>query len=149
MIDSNTYKALLNDDTDYLRLNLQLAAGTLKEKLKAFLSQFGITSQQYDILRIIQHANGEPLSTSELCTQMIDKKSDTSRMVDRLVAKGLVQKQPCPHDGRRIHVFLTNEGEYLLSTIYTKKRQQIGLLNSLSEKELDVLNQLLSTLHTC
>lgn len=126
-----------------LKVNLLLTSGWLKNEIKLFLDQFEITQQQFNILRILRGAKGEPLSTNEICERMIDKMSDTSRIVDRLVSKNLVIKQPCPHDGRKVQVFISNEGMYLLSTIDTKLKNLDAIFENLTEEEGRQLNKLL------
>ncbi|MEP1306513.1 MAG: MarR family transcriptional regulator [Balneola sp.] len=126
-----------------LRINLLLTSGWLKNEIKEFLDQFEITQQQFNILRILRGAKGDPMSTNDICEKMIDKMSDTSRIVDRLVAKGLVTKKPCPHDGRKVQVFISGDGKYLLSTIDTKLKNLDTVFDSLSDKEMSVLNELL------
>jgi len=126
-----------------LRINLLLTSGWLKNEIKEFLDQFEVTQQQFNILRILRGSKGDPMSTNDICEKMIDKMSDTSRIVDRLVAKGLVTKKPCPHDGRKVQVFISGDGKYLLSTIDTKLKNLDTVFDSLSEKEMSVLNDLL------
>ena len=131
-----------------LRENLLLTNGWLKNEIKIFLTQFEITQQQYNILRILKEADGEPLSTNQICDLMIDKMSDSSRIVDRLITKNLARKNPCPHDGRKIQVFITDEGEYLLSTISTKVKNLDAAFNKLSIEEATHLNILLEKLRS-
>ncbi|GAB5410317.1 MAG: MarR family transcriptional regulator [Balneolaceae bacterium] len=136
--------------TEYQRLrnNLFLTSGWIRNEIKTFLNQFEITQQQFNILRILKDHDGEPLSTNDLCAQMIDKMSDTSRIVDRLVGKKLVTKKPCPHDGRKIQVFITKEGLYLLSTIMTKINKLDEVFNSITYSEMEQLNNLLEKLRS-
>lgn len=140
-------KEYLNE-WDKLRENLQFTNGWLKSEIKVFLDQFDVTQQQYNILRILKDANGEPLSTNQICELMIDKMSDSSRIVDRLIAKNLARKNPCPHDGRKIQVFISPEGEYLLSTISTKLKNLDAAFNKLSIDEATQLNSLLEKLRS-
>ena len=120
-----------------------MTSGWLKNEIKEFLDQFEITQQQFNILRILRGAKGDPLSTNDICEKMIDKMSDTSRIVDRLVNKGLVTKKPCPYDGRKVQVFISGDGKYLLSTIDTKLKNLDAIFENLSEKEMGILNELL------
>jgi DNA-binding MarR family transcriptional regulator len=131
-----------------LRENLLQTNGWLKNEIKDFLDQFEITLQQYNILRILKEADGEPLSTNEICEMMIDKMSDSSRIVDRIISKGLAKKNKCPHDGRKIQVFITPEGENLLSTIGTKLKNLDASFNQLSIDEASKLNELLEKLRS-
>ena len=73
-------------------VNLIFTYKWITEKTKQFFEKGDITSQQYNILRILRGA-GKPLSTLQIRQRMLDKMSDTSRIVDRLVKKELVQKQ--------------------------------------------------------
>lgn len=70
-----------------LRVNLLITNGWLKNLIKDFLDEYDITQQQFNILRILRGAKGEPLSTNDLSDRMIDKMSDASRIVDRLISK--------------------------------------------------------------
>lgn len=131
-----------------LRNNLFLTSGWIRNEIKAFLDQFEITQQQFNILRILKDNEGDPLSTNDLCEEMIDKMSDTSRIVDRLVGKQLVTKKPCPHDGRKVQVFITKEGLYLLSTIMTKINKLDEVFGAINQTEMTQLNDLLEKLRS-
>src|SRR3982751_6777053 len=73
-------------------INLLYSYGWVIEKIKEFLSTQDITHQQFNILRILRGSHPKPLSTLQIRERMIDKMSDTSRIVDRLIAKGFVRK---------------------------------------------------------
>tara|TARA_R110001599_G_scaffold280864_2_gene482407 strand:+ start:120823 stop:121278 length:456 start_codon:yes stop_codon:yes gene_type:complete len=141
--ETEIQQASFTNEQHRLRINLLLTSGWLKNEIKEFLDQFEITQQQFNILRILRGAKGDPLSTNEICEKMIDKMSDTSRIVDRLVTKGLVTKQPCPHDGRKVQVFISGDGKYLLSTIDTKLKNLDAVFDNLTDKEVVVLNEFL------
>lgn len=147
MTDSTHTERLLSEQ-QRLRNNLFLTSGWIRSEIKVFLDQFEITQQQFNILRILRENEGDPLSTNDLCEQMIDKMSDTSRIVDRLVSKQLVTKKPCPHDGRKVQVFITREGLYLLSTILTKIKNLDDVFGSISHTEITQLNDLLEKLRS-
>ncbi len=146
-MDSTTSEIKSFSAWERLRTNLQLTNNLVKNELRAFLEQFDITPQQFSILNILREADGEPLSTNDICEKMIDKMSDTSRIVDRLISKDLAWKQPCSHDGRKVQVFISNDGQYLLSTIDTKLKKLNSIFYSLSKEEAQQLNRLLEKLH--
>lgn len=147
MTDSTHTERSLSEQ-QRLRNNLFLTSGWIRSEIKVFLDQFEITQQQFNILRILRENEGDPLSTNDLCEQMIYKMSDTSRIVDRLVSKQLVTKKPCPHDGRKVQVFITREGLYLLSTILTKIKNLDDVFGSISHTEITQLNDLLEKLRS-
>ncbi|MEQ9309304.1 MAG: MarR family transcriptional regulator [Balneolaceae bacterium] len=148
MSDQTTSTAPTITEQQRLRNNLFLTSGWIRNEIKSFLDQFEITQQQFNTLRILKENEGDPLSTNDLCEQMIDKMSDTSRIVERLVGKKLVTKKPCPHDGRKVQVFITKDGLYLLSTITTKINKLDEVFNSVSFDEMKQLNHLLEKLRS-
>ncbi len=126
-----------------LRDNINETEGWLRTTLKEFLQDFGVTRQQLYILRILKEANNEPMSTKEIQALMIDKSSDTSRLVDRLIEKGLVRKRKNPEDGRLVQVFIKYEGLKLLAQVEDRISHLDQEFNLLSEEEAEQLNFLL------
>ena len=123
-------------------VNLIFTYNWITEKTKQFFEKGDITSQQYNILRILRGA-GKPLSTLQIRQRMLDKMSDTSRIVDRLVKKELVQKVICKTDRRLVDVTITDTGMQLLDRLDSYNEQMDAMLGSLSEEEAKMLNQLL------
>jgi DNA-binding MarR family transcriptional regulator len=123
-------------------VNLIFTYNWITEKTKQFFEKGDITSQQYNILRILRGA-GKPLSTLQIRQRMLDKMSDTSRIVDRLVKKELVQKVICKTDRRLVDVTITDTGMQLLDKLDSYNEQMDAMLESLSEEEAKMLNNLL------
>jgi len=116
------------------------------EKIKQLLSSEDITLQQYNILRILRGSFPTPLSTLQIRERMLDKMSDTSRIVDRLVAKGLVRKHTSKTDKRLVDVTITDEGRELLTKLDRHNDELDNIVTSLSEGEMNTLNNLLDKL---
>ena len=74
---------------------------------------------------------------------MLEKMSDTSRIVDRLIAKGLVKKVTCKQDRRLVDVIITDKGKKLLDRLDTRQDEIDGVLSNLSEKDANILSDLL------
>ncbi|MCS3798098.1 MarR family winged helix-turn-helix transcriptional regulator [Niastella sp. OAS944] len=123
-------------------VNLIFTYNWITEKTKQFFEKGDITSQQYNILRILRGA-GKPLSTLQIRQRMLDKMSDTSRIVDRLVKKELVQKVICKTDRRLVDVTITDTGMQLLDRLDSYNEQMDSMLGNLSEEDAKMLNQLL------
>jgi DNA-binding MarR family transcriptional regulator len=123
-------------------VNLIFTYNWITEKTKQFFEKGDITSQQYNILRILRGA-GKPLSTLQIRQRMLDKMSDTSRIVDRLVKKELVQKVICKTDRRLVDVTITDAGLQLLDKLDSYNEQMDAMLESLSDEEAKMLNHLL------
>ena len=77
---------------------------------RALLKPHGVTPEQFNILRILNGADGA-MSLADVASRMIDRNSNTSRLIDKLLAKGLVQRVTCPSDRRRVEITLTDEGQ--------------------------------------
>jgi DNA-binding MarR family transcriptional regulator len=123
-------------------VNLIYTYNWVNEKTKSILDKSDVTSQQYNILRILRGA-GEPLSTLQIRQRMLDKMSDTSRIVDRMVRKGLVKKVICKTDKRLVDVSLADKGRQLLEGLDLYQDELDGILKNLTEIEAQTLNSLL------
>ena len=127
-------------------LNLLLTYGWAIEKIKNFVSQEDITHQQYNILRILRGAHPQPLSTLQIRERMLDKMSDTSRIVDRLILKELVQKATCSKDKRLVDVTITEKGQTLLRRLDDAAIEMDAVLEGITEDEAEILSRLLDKL---
>lgn len=114
----------------------------MNEKLKTLMNRENITPQQFNILRILRGA-GKPISTLQIRQRMLDKMSDTSRIVDRLIAKQLVEKSICPSDKRLVDVSITGKGLSLLQKMDTYDSEMDAIFGNLSLEEVQQLNHLL------
>ena len=117
-------------------------------QIKASLKSFGITLQQYNVLRILRGQHPKPITTSTIRERMLDKMSDASRIVDRLNKKGLVIRSTCPTDKRLVDVVISEKGLQLLNTISAHTNQLENITSNLTEEEARTLNQLLDKIRT-
>ena len=127
-------------------VNLLFTYGWAIEKIKEFLSREDITHQQFNILRILRGAAPKPLSTLQIRARMLDKMSDTSRIVDRLVAKGLVKKVTCGKDKRLVDVTITESGQKLLKRLDAEGDHINDIMCNLTEEEAELVSSLLDKL---
>ena len=124
-------------------INLIYTLGWLKDRTKSIFETEDITSQQFNILRILRGSFPEPLSTLQIRERMLEKMSDTSRIVDRLITKGLVKKITCKQDRRLVDVIITDKGKKLLERLDAKQDEIDGVLKNLSEQDANILSNLL------
>ncbi len=113
------------------------------EQVKSILADEDITMQQYNILRILRGSHPDPLSTLTIRERMLDKMSDTSRIVDRMLRKGLVVKRICTNDKRLVDVNLTEEGLIMLLRLDERMDAMDKISSGLNQEELKNLNHLL------
>ena len=125
-----------------LMVNIIYSSNWINEKLKNFLDSEDITSQQYNILRILR-GSPVPLSTLQIRERMIDRMSDTSRIVDRLVIKGLIDKKTSSADKRLVDIVINEKGREVLAKLDAKNDRLDDFVNALSDEEAATINSLL------
>jgi MarR family 2-MHQ and catechol resistance regulon transcriptional repressor len=123
-------------------VNLIYTYNWTTERIKHILDKEDLTPQQFNILRILRGSE-TPLSTLQIRERMLDKMSDTSRIVDRLVLKGLSKKTICKQDKRLVDVIITDKGKKLLQRLDKHETDIEAVMKSLSESEAQLFNQLL------
>ena len=126
-------------------INIIYTYNWLTEQSKKFFEKEDITPKQFNILRILCGAV-KPLSTLQIRQRMLDKMSDTSRIVDRLVKKGLVKKVICKADRRLVDVSISESGSQLLEKLDQYSDEMEAIISNLSHEEAATLNGLLDKL---
>lgn len=124
-------------------LNILYTHNYLTGKMSEVLKQFGMTMQQYNVLRILRGQHPQPASVNLIKERMVEKMSDTSRIVERLRIKGLIQRDLGKTDKRSVDISITPKGIGLLATMQGPVDEMDNFLTSLSEKEVQELNRLL------
>jgi DNA-binding MarR family transcriptional regulator len=144
-IEKDIQQTNFRNEFQKMSINIIYTANWLNEKMGQILSTEDITQQQYNILRILRGSEC-PLSTLKIRERMLDKMSDTSRIVDRLIVKGLVEKTACAKDKRLVDITVTKKGLQLLEKLDALNEQIDSILNGVSEKEAHTINQILDKL---
>jgi len=114
----------------------------------ALLKRFGVTLQQYNILRILRGQHPNPANIKLIKERMLDKMSDASRIVEKLRLKELVDRKICPDDRRNVDVLINKKGLDLLRDIDDCASESEMITKNLSEDELVQLNELLDKLRS-
>ena len=129
-------------------VNLIYTSNWMRERTSGIIEAEGITPQQFNILRILRGSHPMPLSTLQIRERMLDKMSDTSRIVDRLIAKGLVKKYICKKDRRLVDVIIAEKGMKMLERLDKKQDEMDAILGNLTEKEASSLSKLLDKIRS-
>lgn len=123
-------------------VNFVYTSNWLQYKHQEFFKPYGITGQQFNILRILKGQHPKSISATEIKSRMLDRNSDVSRLLDRLELKNLITKKASSSDKRATDVFITEQGLELLKNI-DKKEKQLDHIFKLSEEEAELLSNLL------
>jgi DNA-binding MarR family transcriptional regulator len=146
-LESDIQQTRFRNEYQKTVINLIYTYNWVSEQNKKFFEREDITPQQFNILRILRGA-GKPLSTLQIRQRMLDKMSDTSRIVDRLVKKGLVKKVVCKSDRRLVDVSISDTGLELLEKLDQTSDEMDSVINKLSKEEAEKLNELLDKIRS-
>jgi DNA-binding MarR family transcriptional regulator len=124
-------------------INLLFTHSWLQLQMKEFMKSFGITSQQYNVLRILKGQHPNPVSTNTVRDRMLDKMSDVSRIVARLQEKELVVVCKACHDKRLVDIVISDKGIKLLEAIEKQTDDMDGIVKNISNQEAEQLSDLL------
>jgi len=124
-------------------INLLFTYHWMINQQKDFFKPFGITTQQFNMLRILRGQHPKSISGADIKSRMLDKNSDVSRLLDRLVAKKLVAKSQSNTDKRAADVLITEKGLELLKQIDGRVNSLDNILDGLTEEEALQLSMLL------
>jgi len=127
-------------------VNLLYTISWLNSQISPYFKDSGITSQQFNVLRILRGQNGKPCSLKLIKERMLDRMSDASRIVDKLVAKGFVTRTTSDEDRRSVALSISDKGLELLKKLDFVDDAGVEVFKNLNENELGTLNELLDQL---
>lgn len=135
-------------ENDYYKVvvNILYTYGWLTTILKKRLSKEDVTLQQYNILRILRGQRPNPATINLLKDRMLDKMSDASRIVERLVAKGLVAREVNAEDRRAVDITITKKGLDVLKSLDSEIDLTDMLGKTITVEEASRLNVILDKL---
>ncbi|MGD9900363.1 MAG: MarR family winged helix-turn-helix transcriptional regulator [Calditrichaceae bacterium] len=134
------------NDYQKLIVNILFTHGWLNSLLSKRLKSYGISPQQYNILRILRGQYPEPARVNLLKDRMLDKMSNTSRLVEKMRIKGLLERHICENDRRAVDVLITQNGLNVLKKIDELEKEWEKQFYTLSLNEVKELNNLLDIL---
>ena len=130
-------------------LNITYSSIWIKDEITALLKPYDISVEQFNVLRILRGKKGDATNLQDIQERMINKMSNTTRLVDKLILKGLVERFVCEKNRRKVDIFITKEGVDLLNKIDSiVDSAETRITSTLSIEELETLNTLLTKLRT-
>ena len=125
-------------------LNILYTQNIINDKFNELLKPYELSSEQFNVLRILRGQKGEPTNMCLIQERMLAKTSNTTRLVDKLLLKELVTREVCPNNRRKMEVQITKKGLDLLSELDPKViHHEEFFSKNLNTEELDQLNFLL------
>lgn len=127
-------------------VNTMFTSRFLEEGSSQMLKPYGLTPQQFNILRILRGQRGKPATVKLLVERMLDKSSNASRLVDKLLEKGLLVREVCPVDRRAVEIRITDLGLDLLQSIDSQNLAWESQAEGFSAQDAQQLSDLLDQL---
>lgn len=130
-------------------VHLIYTANIVSDKISEALKPFDISMQQFNVLRILRGQKGKPANLCTIQERMFHKMSNTTRLVDKLIHKGLAERKVCAHNRRKVEINITYEGLHLLAVLdEIIDKLEKNITKNLTQKESMALNMLLEKLHS-
>jgi len=142
-IEKEIYNNKFENNHHKAIVNLIYTYGWVTNQLKQKLNKHHITLQQFNILRILRGQHPNPATINILRERMLDKMSDASRIVERLVQKELVNRCVSDKDRRAVDILINSKGLDILKKLDDEMSVKEMVAKNLSEEESDTLSRLL------
>jgi DNA-binding MarR family transcriptional regulator len=137
------------DDSKKIILNIIYTQNVVADKFNEIIKPYDLSSEQYNVLRILRGQKGRPANMCIIQERMLSKNSNTTRLIDKLLLKELVTREVCPENRRKIEVLITNKGLELLKLLDPKVIEyENQFADNLSATEKAQLNTLLEKYRT-
>ncbi|GJM61741.1 MarR family transcriptional regulator [Persicobacter diffluens] len=124
-------------------VNLLFSAGWLSGLQNQVMKQFDISIQQFNILRILRGVYPESVALKVLTSRMIDRMSNTSRLVEKLRAKDCLERAICPDNRRQVEIRITEKGLKLVEDASGALKEKAYFMEKLSPEDAETLSNLL------
>lgn len=128
------------------RLNIHFTHNFLGNITQDLFKKYGLSPSQFNVLRILRGQHPKMANIGLIKERLIDRSSDVSRIVDRLVAKDLIHRNECPNDRRQKDVIISDKGLDLLTKMDACEQELDAKLQHLTPTELSQLNLILDKL---
>src|SRR5690606_2736865 len=126
-------------------LNISYSSIWIKDELASVLKPFDISMEQFNVLRILRGKKGDATNLQDIQDRMISKMSNTTRLVDKLILKDLVERFTCEKNRRKVDIFITEKGLNLLKELDPIiDATENNITKNLNSEELETLNYLLT-----
>jgi len=137
------------DDAKKVILNIMYTQNVISDKFAEIMKPYDLSSEQYNVLRILRGQKGSPANMCIIQERMLAKNSNTTRLIDKLLLKDFVTREVCPENRRKIEVMITQKGLNILNELdpFVLEHEQFFAKN-LTQTELEQLNTLLEKYRT-
>lgn len=142
-IEEAIHQKKFDNEYEKLFINILFTASWLEGKNIQRFKPFGISPQQFNVLRILRGAHPHPVRLSDITERMIDKNSNATRLVEKLRQKGLLKRDICPTNRRQVDILILSKGLEILKEIDVEMKAGFKEFKAITKSEAKELNALL------
>lgn len=125
-------------------VNIMYTANWFLSNINAILEPFGISEQQYNVLRTLKNNRGNPMKLYMISERMIHRTSNVTRLVEKLRQKGLLKREVCEENRRQVDISITKKGQELLEKINPLiMEQQKEISSKWTREEAETIGRLM------
>jgi len=145
-IEDEIKQSSFKDEHQKLMINLLFTGKWINNISAQHIKQFGLTNQQYNVLRILRGQKNHCISVNEISVRMIDRMSNVSRLIDKLEKKALVERKVNSNDRRQVDIKIADKGVELIKEVEKIENKMFAHFKTLNKFEAAQLNNLLDKL---
>lgn len=134
------------NEYEKVAVNILFTASWLHNLNATRLKSYGLTPEQYNVLRILRGSHLKTMKLSDISCRMIDKNSNATRLVEKLRIKGLLKRERCENNRRQVDVYITDKGLAILKTVDRDESSWLGRLKNINRSEAVEINRILDKL---
>jgi DNA-binding MarR family transcriptional regulator len=147
-IEEAIHQKKFDNEYEKLVINILFTASWLEGKNIQRFKPFGISPQQFNVLRILRGSYPNPVRLSDITERMIDKNSNATRLVEKLRQKGLLKRDICPTNRRQVDILILNKGLEILKEIDVEMKIGLKEFNTITKSDAKEMNALLDKLRS-
>jgi DNA-binding MarR family transcriptional regulator len=145
-LEQDLQQEKFNNEFNKAAVNILFTSSWLYNINAGRLKEYGITPEQYNVLRILRGSHPKPLMLAEITARMIDKSSNATRLVEKLRQKGLLKREICENNRRQVDISVTDKGLNILRKVDADEAEWLAVLKNISKTEAQELNRILDKL---
>ena len=145
-LENDIRQEKFENEFEKVAVNVLFTGSWLYHTHSARLKNFGITPEQFNVLRILRGSHPKALMLADITTRMIDKSSNATRLVEKLRIKGLVKREICENNRRQVDIFITARGLDVLLKIDKESDAWLAALKNITKSEALEVNRILDKL---
>lgn len=145
-LEEEIHQYKFRNEHQKLMINLFYTYNVLSSRVQQFLKSENITMQQFNILRILRGQHPNPATNTMVKERMLDRNSDVTRIIDRMIREGLASRVNCEKDRRRVDITITEKGLSILKRLDERANEMDNISNRISENDALKMNELLDEL---